>query len=58
MANKDIALRLNMSLRSVKANFTNSFLNLGLSSRTEAISLGFKKGIIVGRSGEISPGSI
>ena len=46
MPNKDIAMKLGLSLRSVKSYLTTIFLKLGVTSRTEAISIGFKTGII------------
>jgi DNA-binding NarL/FixJ family response regulator len=46
MPNKEIALRLNLSLRRVKANLTTLFVKLGAASRTEAVSLALKSGII------------
>jgi two-component system, NarL family, response regulator LiaR len=44
--NKDIALKLGISLRGVKANLTTIFIKLGADSRTEAISIGLKSGIL------------
>lgn len=46
LSNKDIAIALDLSLRSVKATFTTMFLKLGASSRTEAISMGLSTNII------------
>jgi DNA-binding NarL/FixJ family response regulator len=46
MSNKEIGLTLGLSLRNVKACFTNIFLKLGVSSRTGAIAVGLKTGII------------
>ncbi len=46
MPNKLIAAELNMSLRRVKATTSTVFLKLGVSSRTEAIAVGLKSGII------------
>lgn len=46
MSNKEIGLTLNLSLRNVKACFTNIFLKLGVSSRTGAIAVGLKTGVI------------
>jgi DNA-binding NarL/FixJ family response regulator len=46
LTNKDIAIRLELSLRSVKAILTSIFLKLGAASRTEAISIGLKSGIL------------
>jgi NarL family two-component system response regulator YdfI len=46
MTNKDIAIRLGLSVRSVKANFTNLYLKLGVASRTEAVSMALKVGTI------------
>jgi DNA-binding NarL/FixJ family response regulator len=46
LANKQIAVRLNLSLRRVKANLTTLFLKMGVSSRTEAVSAALKSGVI------------
>jgi DNA-binding CsgD family transcriptional regulator len=37
---------LDLTVRRVKANLTTLFLKLGVSSRTEAISVGLKSGLI------------
>lgn len=46
MSNKDIAKKLFLSLRTVKAHLTNVFNKMGVGSRTEAIMKGFAKGYI------------
>jgi len=46
MSNKDIAIKLGLSIRSEKAILTTIYLKLGISSRTEAISKGLKTGIL------------
>ena len=46
LSNKEIGLRLGISLHRVKANLTILFAKLNVSSRTEAISVGLKNGII------------
>ena len=46
MTNKDISVRLGLSMYIVKANLTTLFAKLGVSSRTEAISISLKSGII------------
>ncbi len=46
MSNKDIAEKLFLSLRTVKAHLTNVFNKMGVGSRTEAIMKGFTKGYI------------
>jgi DNA-binding NarL/FixJ family response regulator len=46
MHNKGIALELGLSLRSVKAYLTTIFIKLGAGSRTEAVSIGLKSGIL------------
>ncbi|MBN1191904.1 MAG: response regulator transcription factor [Dehalococcoidales bacterium] len=46
LTNKDIALRLDLSLRSIKSILTSIFIKLGAASRTEAISIGLKSGIL------------
>jgi DNA-binding NarL/FixJ family response regulator len=46
LPNKDIALRLGLSVRRVKANLTTLFIKLGVTSRTEAVAAALKSGII------------
>jgi NarL family two-component system response regulator LiaR len=46
LANKQIAARLNLSLRRVKANLTTLFTKMGVASRTEAVSSALKSGIL------------
>jgi NarL family two-component system response regulator LiaR len=46
IANKDIALMLNLSLRTVKSYLSDLFLKLNVASRTEAVIVGLRKGII------------
>lgn len=46
LPNKEIAMRLGISLRRVKANLTTLFVKLGVSSRTEAVSTALKSGIL------------
>ena len=46
LPNKEIAVRLGISLRRVKANLTTLFVKLGVSSRTEAVSAALKSGIL------------
>lgn len=45
-SNKDIALKLGLSLANAKATLTSIYLKLHVSSRTEAISAGLKSGIL------------
>lgn len=47
LSNKDIALRLDISLRTVKGYLADLFLKLKVASRTEAVIVGLRKGIIV-----------
>jgi len=46
LSNNEIAMKLGLSLRRVKANITTLFLKLGVSSRTEAIKIGLREGLI------------
>jgi len=46
ISNKDIALRLGLSLRTVKGYLGNLFLKLKVASRTEAVIAGLRKGIL------------
>lgn len=46
LSNKDTAVRLNLTLRTVKAHMSNIFSKLGVASRSEAIVKGFKEGYI------------
>lgn len=45
ISNKDIALRLGLSLRTVKGYLSDLFLKLNVASRTEAVIIGLRKGI-------------
>ncbi len=46
ISNKDIALRLGLSLRTIKGYLVDIFLKLNVSSRTEAVIVGLRSGII------------
>jgi two-component system, NarL family, response regulator LiaR len=46
ISNKDIALRLGLSMRTVKAYLADIFLKLNVASRTEAVIVSLKRGII------------
>lgn len=46
IANKDIALMMGLSLRTVKSYLSDLFLKLNVASRTEAVIVGLRKGII------------
>ncbi len=46
LPNKEIAIRLGLSLRRVKANLTTLFVKLGVASRTEAVSTALKSGVL------------
>ncbi len=46
LSNKEIALRLNLSMRTVKSYMADLFLKLNVASRTEAVMAGLKKGLI------------
>jgi NarL family two-component system response regulator LiaR len=45
-SNKDIALKLDLSLRTVKSYLANLFVKLNVASRTEAVIVGLRKGIL------------
>jgi NarL family two-component system response regulator LiaR len=45
-SNNDIALKLDLSLRTVKSYLANLFLKLNVASRTEAVIVGLRKGIL------------
>ena len=46
ISNKEIALRLDLSLRTVKGYLASIFLKLNAASRTEAVVVGLRKGIL------------
>jgi DNA-binding NarL/FixJ family response regulator len=46
ISNKDIALRLDLNLRTIKGYLNTLFSKLGVASRTEAVIVGLRKGII------------
>lgn len=46
ISNKDIALRLSLSVRTVKAYLADIFLKLNVASRTEAVMVSLRRGII------------
>jgi NarL family two-component system response regulator LiaR len=46
ISNKDIAIRLDLSLRTVKSYLADLFLKLNVASRTEAVVVGLRKGIL------------
>ena len=46
ISNKDIALRLGLSLRTVKGYLADLFLKLNVASRTEAVIISLRKGIL------------
>ena len=46
ISNKDIAIRLGLSLRTVKGYLSDIFLKLSVGSRTEAAIVGLRKGIL------------
>jgi NarL family two-component system response regulator LiaR len=46
LSNKDIAVKMELSLRSVKAILTSIFVKMNAASRTEAISIGLKTGVL------------
>ena len=46
ISNKDISLKLGLSLRTIKSYLADMFLKLDVSSRTEAVVIGLRKGIL------------
>ena len=54
MSNRDIAAKLELSMRTVKAHLSNIFNKMRCSSRTEAIVKGFKEGYV--NLNDIPPG--
>lgn len=46
MANRNIAFKLNLSLHYIKLSLSTIFIKLGVSSRTEAVAIGLKSGIL------------
>ena len=46
ISNKDIAFRMGLSLRTVKGYLSDLFLKLNVASRTEAVIVGLRKGIL------------
>jgi NarL family two-component system response regulator LiaR len=47
ISNKDIAMRLGLSLRTVKGYLADLFLKLNVASRTEAVIVGLRRGILI-----------
>jgi DNA-binding NarL/FixJ family response regulator len=46
MSNKEISQQLNLNLRTVKSHFVNIFSKLNANSRTEAVMIGLRLGLI------------
>lgn len=46
MSNRDIARELDISMRTVQTHLSNVFNKMGVGSRTEAVMLGLRKGLI------------
>lgn len=51
LGNKDIAIRLNLSVRTVKSHMVTIFSKLQVGSRTEAVVTGLRSGLIVNNVG-------
>jgi DNA-binding NarL/FixJ family response regulator len=47
MSNKDIAVHLGLTVRTVKAHLSNIFVKLDVASRTEAILKGLREGWLI-----------
>jgi NarL family two-component system response regulator LiaR len=46
LSNRDIARQLDISVRTVQTHLSNVFNKMGVGSRTEAVMLGLRKGLI------------
>jgi DNA-binding NarL/FixJ family response regulator len=47
LGNKEIAFKLRISDHTVKFHISSIFVKLGASSRTEAVTIGIRKGLIM-----------
>ena len=55
LSNKEIAARLNISEHTVKFHVASILGKLGAASRTEAVSLGIRRGLVLAVSGSSAP---
>ena len=55
MSNKEIAARMAYAEQTVKLDLTHVYRKLGVSSRTEAMAVAYRKGLIDGRVVDLAP---
>jgi DNA-binding NarL/FixJ family response regulator len=55
LSNKEIARRLSYAEQTIKLELTHVYQKLGVSSRTEALAVGFRRGLIRGGVGAVAP---
>jgi DNA-binding NarL/FixJ family response regulator len=55
MSNRQIAERLSYAEQTVKLDLTHVYRKLGVSSRTEAMAVAYRAGLIDGRFANVAP---